>query len=114
MIKHDNHRTDAISLFPAHSDVGVMDVKQPGRWLFTCHVADHLSGGMYAYYNAKMCSSGGSIPKSHLPAGRQIRQYYITAEEVEWNYGPSGMNKYDGGSLTAPSRHVTFCEFYLL
>ena len=102
MIKLDNHRTDAASLFPAHAAIGVMDVQQAGRWMFLCQVADHLSGGMYAYYNAKVCSSSGS----HPAAGGQVRRYFITAEEVEWDYGPSGMNKYDGGALNMSGRYV--------
>ena len=104
MIKLDNHRTDAASLFPAHTATGVMDVKQAGRWMFLCSVADHLSGGMFAYYNATKCS--GVKPKSHPATGGQVRQYYITAEEVEWDYGPSGMNKYDGGALNVSGRFV--------
>lgn len=104
MIKLDNHRTDAASLFPAHTATGVMEVKQPGRWMFTCSVADHLSGGMFAYYNAKSCSGGGGT--SQPPSGGKLRHYFIAAKEVEWNYGPSGMNKYDGGALDASDRFV--------
>jgi len=49
------------------------------------------------------------MPKSHMSTGGKVRQYYIAAEEVEWDYGPSGMNKYDGGALTAPgSSSATF------
>ena len=114
MIKLDNHRTDAASLFPAHTTTGVMEVKQAGRWMFLCQVADHLSGGMYAYYNAKTCSSKGSKPKSHATAGGEVRRYFIAAEEVEWKYGPSGLNKYDGGVLNVSGRYVSSFQYHIV
>lgn len=108
MMKLDNHRTDAASLFPAHTATGVMDVKQGGRWMFLCSVADHLSGGMFTYYNARKCPGTGGSPTRYSALGGQVRRYFIAAEEVEWDYGPSGTNKYDGGALNASGRFVSF------
>jgi len=29
----------------------------------------------------------------------EVREYYIAAETEEWNYAPSGVNKFDGKDL---------------
>lgn len=31
----------------------------------------------------------------------KIRQYFIAAEEIIWNYGPSALNHFTGQELTA-------------
>lgn len=45
-----NHHTDIISLFPASSTTAEMVADNPGHWLLTCTVNDHLMG-------ETMCSS---------------------------------------------------------
>ena len=100
MILFDRHRTDSASLFPAQTATAVMDVKNPGHWLLSCQIADHLSAGMFAFYNAKQCSSKPVTPT----VTGTTREYFLTAEEVEWDYGPSGMNRYDGGALNKAGR----------
>ena len=50
-----------------------------------------FTGGMNALFYVDDCSPG------------TIRQYFIAAEEEEWNYGPSGKNL-NGKNLTAPGR----------
>ena len=53
--------------------------------------------GMTAYLNVKDCNN----TLNDSPTNRNVK-YYIAAEPVTWNYAPSGLNKYEGGSLTAP------------
>ncbi len=43
-------RTDVGSLVPMEMQVADMVPDNPGRWLFHCHVADHLRNGMSASY----------------------------------------------------------------
>lgn len=38
--------------------------------------------------------------------GRPNRQFYLGIEDYEWNYGPSGEDLYNGGSLTAPGSNA--------
>lgn len=39
-----NHHTDIVSLFPASSFTAEMVADNPGHWLLTCTVNDHLMG----------------------------------------------------------------------
>jgi manganese oxidase len=43
-------RTDVASLLPAAMAIADMRPDAPGRWLFHCHVNDHLRAGMIATY----------------------------------------------------------------
>jgi len=45
-VVHDGRRTDTINLLPATMAVADMRAETPGKWLFHCHVADHITAGM--------------------------------------------------------------------
>nr|XP_033813684.1 ceruloplasmin [Geotrypetes seraphini] len=93
-----NHRFDTINLFPATFVEAVMEPQMPGKWLLSCQVNDHIEGGMQAIYEVreskKNNSSGFQVPPT--------KQYYIAAEEIIWNYGPSGINQFTGQALDHP------------
>ena len=72
-----------------------MAVDNPGKWDFSCQVADHFTGGMFAVYNAQECKKSAPAPTFT----GTVREYFIAAEETEWDYGPSGRNMFDGGFL---------------
>lgn len=38
------HRTDVVNLFPATFLTTEMIVENPGKWMITCQVSDHLQG----------------------------------------------------------------------
>ena len=46
-------RTDVISLAPAQMDTVDMVPDDPGVWLYHCHVAEHMHGGMVAMYKVE-------------------------------------------------------------
>ena len=94
----DHHKTDVASLFPAKTASAIMVPDNLGRWMFTCQVADHLSGGMFAFYEVNKCMFSGTPRKPKL-SGR-IREYFIAVEEKPWSYASSSENKFDGGRLT--------------
>lgn len=48
-----NHHTDTISLFPASSTTAEMVADNPGHWLLTCSVNDHLMGEIMDYNSGK-------------------------------------------------------------
>ena len=98
----DGHRTDVGSVFPASSLTAHMTANTVGSWMLNCLVNDHLHAGMLAYYNVINCP-GKSTPKTETLTGK-IRKYYIAAEEELWDYAPSGMDKFNGGSLTMEGR----------
>lgn len=80
-----NHHTDTISLFPGSGITAEMTADNPGHWLMTCSVNDHLMAGMQALFEIKKC-----FPNVHKPRPRgELRQYFIAAEEEVWDYAPT-------------------------
>lgn len=46
----NGQRTDVVALSPAQMVTADMVPDDPGVWLFHCHVSEHMSGGMTAFY----------------------------------------------------------------
>ncbi|XP_074771625.1 hephaestin isoform X1 [Athene noctua] len=90
------HRTDVASLFPATFVTADMVPSNPGRWLLSCQINDHIQAGMGALYEVRPCSQ--QAPESVL--GGRVRKYYIAAKEVQWDYGPSGLDQRSGHRLS--------------
>uniref|UniRef100_A0A8C5X323 ferroxidase n=1 Tax=Malurus cyaneus samueli TaxID=2593467 RepID=A0A8C5X323_9PASS len=102
-----DQRADVVGLFPATFITAEMNPGSPGRWLITCQVNELflLPGGMEALYDVQICQKNlsHSSPISHM------RRYYIAAEEVLWNYGPDGYDKFTGQGLnTTGSESATY------
>ncbi|XP_047462058.1 ferroxidase HEPHL1 [Mugil cephalus] len=92
------HRTDTLSLFPATFATAEMVPKANGKWLLSCQVNDHLEAGMQAFYEVKSCGGGsGSTVTDGV-----VRDYYLAAEKIVWNYAPSGKDLINDVSLTEP------------
>ncbi|XP_060933468.1 ceruloplasmin [Limanda limanda] len=79
-----NHHTDTISLFPGSSSMALMVADNPGHWLLTCTVNDHLMAGMQAIFEIKKCFPNVHKPRPH----GELRQFFIAAEEEVWDYAP--------------------------
>ncbi|XP_068001032.1 ceruloplasmin [Melanerpes formicivorus] len=101
-----HHRVDTISLFPATFVDAVMIPRSPGEWLLSCQVNDHIEGGMQALFKVRDCRKS---LRDHNESTK-IRQYFIAAEEIIWNYGPSAMNHFTGQELIADSDSRVFFE----
>uniref|UniRef100_A0A8C0J4U3 ferroxidase n=1 Tax=Chelonoidis abingdonii TaxID=106734 RepID=A0A8C0J4U3_CHEAB len=101
-----NHRIDSISLFPATFVDALMVPKNPGEWLLSCQVNDHIEGGMQAIFEVKDCKK----PTTDHNEYTNIRHYYLAAEEIIWNYGPSAINHFTGQQLIIDSESQTFFE----
>ncbi|XP_059711943.1 ceruloplasmin isoform X5 [Haemorhous mexicanus] len=101
-----HHRVDTISLFPATFIDAVMVPRSPGEWLLSCQVNDHIEGGMQALFKVEDCKK--STP-SHSESTK-IRQYFLAAEEIIWNYGPSAVNHFTGQELIVDSESHIFFE----
>uniref|UniRef100_A0A3B5B2E7 Hephaestin n=1 Tax=Stegastes partitus TaxID=144197 RepID=A0A3B5B2E7_9TELE len=80
-----NHHTDTISLFPASGTTAEMVADNPGHWLLTCTVNDHLMAGMQALFEIKKCFPNVHKPRPH----GELRQFFIAAEEEVWDYAPT-------------------------
>lgn len=90
------HRTDTISLFPATFATATMVPKMKGKWLLSCQVNDHLQAGMQAFYEVTAC--GSSSGSTVIPGF--MRNFYLAAEKVQWNYAPSEKNSFNAKPLT--------------
>ncbi|KAF6717197.1 Hephaestin-like protein 1 [Oryzias melastigma] len=90
------HRTDTLSLFPATFATAQMVPKAVGKWLLTCQVNDHLQAGMQAFYTVQSCDSE---TVSTATSG-VVRNFYLAAEKVLWDYAPSGKDLTKNASLT--------------
>lgn len=98
----DGHRKDVSSMFPAKSSTAHMTASNPGIWLLNCLVNDHYSAGMSALFNVSNCPQKSFTENKNLDG--VTRKYFITAEEVIWDYAPSGLDKFNGGNLTDQNR----------
>jgi hypothetical protein len=98
----DGHRKDVGSMFPARSSTAHMTAMNPGTWLLNCLVNDHYSAGMSALFNVTNCP--GKTPPTSKQLDGQTREYFIAAEEVIWDYAPSGWDRFNGGNLTSEDR----------
>ncbi|XP_073673584.1 ferroxidase HEPHL1-like [Garra rufa] len=92
------HRTDVLSLFPATSVTATMIPRTEGKWLLSCQVNDHIQAGMQSFYEVSACGSSSSSTEA---PGKE-RRFYIAAEEMVWDYAPSGMNYMTDVNLTTP------------
>ncbi|XP_069831485.1 ceruloplasmin-like [Dendropsophus ebraccatus] len=109
VLTHQRYRVDTISLFPATMIQGTMETQNRGKWLLSCQVNDHLEGGMQAIYEVKSCPN--KEPKSPCKVCSTKRHYYIAAEEIIWNYGPTEVDQFTGKKLDNPeSESATFFE----
>uniref|UniRef100_A0A8C8HCA7 Hephaestin n=1 Tax=Oncorhynchus tshawytscha TaxID=74940 RepID=A0A8C8HCA7_ONCTS len=87
------HHTDAVSLFPATFTNVEMTADNPGHWLLP--VISSTSAGMQALFEVKKC-----FPAVHKPRPNgEVREYFIAAEEVLWDYAPSQVNHGTGKPL---------------
>lgn len=50
VLEDGKRRTDVVELLPATTKVADMIANNPGTWLFHCHVAEHMQGGMTAQF----------------------------------------------------------------
>ena len=104
-VKIDGHRKDVASVFPAKSLIAHMTAWNPGKWLLNCLVNDHYAAGMSAVFNVTKCGSKKSAPTMQALGGK-TREYFIAAEEKLWDYAPSRMDNFNGGSLTDENGYV--------
>ncbi|XP_054838240.1 ceruloplasmin isoform X2 [Eublepharis macularius] len=100
------HRKDTINLFPATFVDALMVAKNTGEWLLSCQVNDHIEGGMQAIFEVKNCQRPAPSPQETV----NVRHYYIAAEEIFWNYAPSGINNFTGEELVYDGESQAFFE----
>ncbi|XP_066533943.1 ferroxidase HEPHL1-like [Hoplias malabaricus] len=90
------HRRDTVSLFPAAFLTVKMTPLTTGTWLLNCQVNTHIQDGMQAFFNVSACGTQGNAT---VFSNATERHYFIAAELVQWNYGPSGIDIFNNVSL---------------
>ncbi|XP_052266278.1 ferroxidase HEPHL1-like isoform X1 [Dreissena polymorpha] len=66
-----------------------MVARNPGRWLVQCMNSEHNRNGMKVEMAVEDCGKTVSDQLSGVN-----RKYFLKAETVDWNYAPSGLNKF--------------------
>ncbi|XP_047610849.1 ceruloplasmin-like [Phacochoerus africanus] len=87
-----NHRKDTITVFPASMEDAFMVAQGTGEWMLNCQIHE----GMEAFFNVRNCQKPSTDAN-----GTQVVHYYIAAEEISWNYAPSGIDFFSKKNLTA-------------
>jgi len=76
VLEDRRRRTDDVELMPGSMKVADMNADNPGKWMFHCHVADHMMAGMYAIYTiypkSIMLSQRGQRGQRGQPALGQV------------------------------------------
>ncbi|XP_006870865.1 PREDICTED: hephaestin-like [Chrysochloris asiatica] len=98
MLTIRGHHTDVAHIFPATFVTAEMVPQELGTWLISCQVNLHLQNGMQALYKVKSCSTDPPVDK----LTGKVRQYFIEAHEIQWDYGPMGHDGSTGKSLREP------------
>jgi manganese oxidase len=69
---------DVVTLLPATTQTVDMNADNPGSWMFHCHVADHMEGGMMAFYNILP-------PRPACPLGYGPGEFWKDPHSVEFS-----------------------------
>uniref|UniRef100_A0A6I8QQ06 Coagulation factor V (proaccelerin, labile factor) n=1 Tax=Xenopus tropicalis TaxID=8364 RepID=A0A6I8QQ06_XENTR len=91
-LEENQHKVSVVGLVASSSTTANMTIYQTGKWLITSLVEKHFEAGMHGYIEVQPCSDKGyTAPKLSLLQKRFIKvwEYFIAAEEEEWNYVPS-------------------------
>ncbi|XP_028817452.1 hephaestin-like protein 1 isoform X3 [Denticeps clupeoides] len=84
--RRHNTTRDVLSLFPHTTATVDMTPDNVGVFGVSCRTFDHFLAGMWQLYTVKPCSSS----LHQQPVIKQpVVQFFLSAEEVEWDYAPS-------------------------
>ncbi|XP_004405862.1 PREDICTED: ceruloplasmin-like isoform 3 [Odobenus rosmarus divergens] len=99
VLTNKNYRIDTVNLFPATLFEAFMVAQNPGEWMLSCQNLNHLKAGLQAFFQVQDCNKPSSEDDTR---GKHVRHYYIAAEEIIWNYAPSGIDIFTKKNLRAP------------
>uniref|UniRef100_T1IU10 Uncharacterized protein n=1 Tax=Strigamia maritima TaxID=126957 RepID=T1IU10_STRMM len=99
------HNVDTVGMYAGSSLTASINAENVGKWLLSSQGMDYIKAGMQAFFNVKNCyhnelETNNSKHYNHpQPTGR-TRTFYIAAEEIMWNYAPSGIDQESGYPLS--------------
>ncbi|XP_074467992.1 ferroxidase HEPHL1 isoform X2 [Sebastes fasciatus] len=85
--KKQSTTRDTISVFPHTTATAAMQPNTPGVYEVSCRVTDHYSAGMRQQYKVNLCPRH-KLKLTHTGGPTKIVQYFISAEEIEWDFSP--------------------------
>ncbi|XP_076139155.1 ferroxidase HEPHL1-like isoform X1 [Alosa pseudoharengus] len=95
--RHGNTR-DTLSLFPHTSATVTMTTHRTGLFSVSCRTTDHFVAGMKQKYNITACGASTHTPShTHTPSAH----YFLSAEEVDWDYAPDRAWELEKHNITA-------------
>ncbi|XP_014771914.1 hephaestin-like protein [Octopus bimaculoides] len=94
---HQNHK-DTFSVLPGMLQTLEMTAVNPGIWAVECVTNDHFNAGTKAMYKVERCGRKQNIEMKE----NKVREYFIQAEEVEWDYAPGHKDLVYNTSLDDP------------
>ncbi|XP_034539614.1 ferroxidase HEPHL1 isoform X2 [Notolabrus celidotus] len=84
--KKQSTTRDTVSLFPHTTAAVTMQPNTNGVLEVSCRVTDHYSAGMRQQYKVNKCSQR-QVKTTHKRPTKTV-EYFISAEEIEWDYSP--------------------------
>ncbi|XP_071964870.1 hephaestin-like protein [Antedon mediterranea] len=100
-LEYKGRRVDGLGASPGSMVTATMYAANPGTWLVDSGVTRHYTAGSLALYTV---SSECGTTEIDGELNDKVREYYISAEDVEWNYAPTGMDMFNGGDITDPNK----------
>lgn len=94
-VLHEGRRSDVVELLPASMKVADVVADNPGSWMLHCHVAEHMTEGMFARMTVHPKSSAGSnriVEPSFFGLPHDRASLRITSAEVRFKNSPGQMN----------------------
>ncbi|XP_069745383.1 coagulation factor V isoform X2 [Narcine bancroftii] len=96
VLLQNNHKVSSIGLVPDLSVTAEMFPIEVGKWLLSSQVQHHRQAELYGYLNIEKEDVKESALGYH--SGRRagkLREHFIAAEEMDWNYAPHIPNYID-------------------
>jgi FtsP/CotA-like multicopper oxidase with cupredoxin domain len=113
VVEEGRRRTDVVDLLPATMKVADMVADNPGKWLFHCHVAEHMMEGMFArlVVHPKSDEAGHRGPQPAFLGLPQAQQsLLIRRAEAKFNPAPESFELKIEGTVTVYEAFSVFVE----
>lgn len=98
LTQHHQRSLAVVGIWAATFREVEMVARNPGVWAVQCLNFEHNRNGMKVLLHINECVTDNVDEQLN----KRVRNYFLAAEEQEWDYAPSGRNMFDGTSLTQP------------
>ncbi|GFS05338.1 hephaestin-like protein 1 [Elysia marginata] len=102
-LDYQHTRGDTVSVYSATFVAAEMSPRESGFWRVTDMVGTNQKDGIVAFLFTKSCP-GASAPPNTLTG--TTRDYFLSADQVTWDYGPGGKDRNNGNPAIVPGGYV--------